>query len=310
MSGILQALFLYATWSSIFPIGKWLLSMSSPIFLTGARMFFAGILLTIFLIIRKKFSFRLNTKQWISIVLLGLFSIYLTNILEFWALQRLSAAKTCFIYSLSPMFTALLSYLHFKEKMTPMKWLGMSIGILGFIPVLKTQSASESLFHAFSFFSWPDIAMIGAAFFGVYGWILLRICVKDQELSPVVANGMSMLLGGALALATSFMIDSWHPLPVAEHKFLPFAGGVLIATMISNLLCYNLYGHLLKRFTATLLSFFGLLSPIFASITSWILIGESPSLAIIGSTFIVILGVWIIYREELKQGYITASSTS
>ncbi len=301
---ILQALLLYATWSSIFPIGKLLLEMSPPVFLTAARMCFSGLILVGYLFLFKRSSLKFGWKGWLSISLLAFMSIYLTNVLEFWSLKRLSAAKTCFIYSLSPFFTALLSYIHFREKMTPMKWLGMGIGFLGFIPVFMIQTGTEGFFEAFAGFSWPEIAMVFASFFGVYGWILLRICVKDQQMDYLAANGFSMLLGGFMALFHSLITEIWAPIPVTSQYLPQFMVGIVAASFISNILCYNLYGYLLKKFTATLLSFFGLLSPIFASLTGWVLIGETPSLAIIGSTFIVIFGLWIVYREELKQGYI------
>src|SRR5271169_877432 len=137
--------FMYALWSSIFSLGKMTLHYCPPLFLTGARMVLAGLLLLGFLAIFKRSSFKLNRIQVFSILLLAFFSIYLTNALEFWGLQHLSAAKTCFIYSLSPFFAALFSYLHFKEKMNRSKWLGFGIGFLGFIPVLLTQTDSEEL---------------------------------------------------------------------------------------------------------------------------------------------------------------------
>ena len=79
-------------------------------------------------------------------------------------------------------------------------------------------------------------------------------------------------------------------------------------TLVSNILCYNLYGYMLKKYTATFLSFMGLLSPIFASLNSWIILGESPSWQILLSTSIVSLGLFIVYQAELKQGYIVKSA--
>jgi drug/metabolite transporter (DMT)-like permease len=119
-----------------------------------------------------------------------------------------------------------------------------------------------------------------------------------------MANGSSMLIGGVFALIHSFFAESWNPLPVTASHALPFIQGTLIMTLISNIICYNLYGLMLKRFTATFLSFMGLLSPIFASLTSWALLGEAPSPIIFLSTAIVSLGLWLIYSAELKQGYV------
>jgi drug/metabolite transporter (DMT)-like permease len=295
---------MYALWSSVFSLGKMTLQYCPPLFLTGSRMLLAGLLLLAFLALFKRSSFRMNKAQVLSIALLSFFSIYLTNALEFWGLQYLTAAKTCFIYSLSPFFAALFSYLHFNEKMNGRKWLGMGIGFLGFIPVLLTQTGSEELLNAFSFFSWPTLAIMGAALCSVYGWVVLRLVVKDQSISPLMANGASMFFGGLLAFGHSFLIENWSPLPILPENFSPFLQGTLLMTLISNIICYNLYGMMLKRFTATFLSFMGLLSPLFASLNGLIFLKEPISWTIILSTGIVSLGLWIVYRAELKQGYI------
>ena len=301
---IFWVVFMYALWSSVFSLGKMALVSSPPLFLTGFRMVFGAVILLGFLLVFKRSSFRFSKKSWISFGLLAIFSIYLTNILEFWSLQHLSAAKTCFLYSLSPFFAVLLSYFHFGEKMNKKKWLGLSIAFLGIIPVLATQNGAEELLNAFAFFSWPALAVMGAAFFSVYGWVLLRIVVKDDNTSPIMANSMSMLLGGTLALLHSSFIDSWTPIPVTPENLIPFFKGVAIIIVISNLICYNLYGMALKRFTATFLSFVGLLSPIFASLNEWILLGTRPSWMIFLGTGIVSSGLWLVYQAELKQGYI------
>lgn len=301
---LIIVILMYATWSSIFSIGKWTLQFSPPLFLTASRMILAGIILLGFLALFRKKSLRLNIKQIGSLLILSVFSIYLTNTFEFWGLQHLSAAKTCFIYSLSPFFAAFFSYLHFNEKMTSKKWLGLAIGFLGFLPVLSTQTGSEGLLSAFSFLSWPELAIMGAALCSVYGWVLLRLVVKEKEISPLTANGVSMLFGGFLALAHSYLVESWSPTPVLSGHFSSFLGGTFLMTFISNIICYNVYGLMLKKYTATFLSFVGLLSPIFASLNSWVLLGERPSWIIFASTTVVALGLWMVYQAELKQGYI------
>lgn len=300
---------MYALWSSTFALGKMAVESCPPVCLTALRMLFAGVLITGFLVLFKRKSLIMNKKQWISIGLLGLFSIYLTNICEFWGLKYLTSAKACFLYSLTPFFAAIFSYIHFKEKITLKKVLGLSIGFVGFIPVLMTGSGAESLLHAFSFFSWPDLALMGAALFSTYGWVLLRVVVKDGEISPISANGLSMLIGGALALIHSLFIDSWTPLPIASGKLAPVALSIGMMTLVSNIICYNLYGFMLRRFTATFLSFVGLFSPIFASITGRALLGEALNPLIFLSSGIITLGMWLVYQEELRQGYINKTST-
>jgi len=236
-------------------------------------------------------------------LLLALLGMYLPNAFEFWALGRITAAKTCFLYSISPFFGALFSYLHFKEKMNRRKWIGMLIGFLGMFPVFLAKPAGEVQLGGIGFFSWPELAVMTAALCSIYGWVLLRLMVKDNKISPLTVNGWCMLFGGAMALLHSYFADSWLPVPISKGGIWPFTQAILIITFISNIICYNLYGFLLKRMTATFLSFAGLLSPIFASLTGWILLGEAPSPTLLLSSGIVICGLWIVYKEELRQGY-------
>lgn len=294
---------LFAVWSSVFTIGRMTLAHCPPLFLTSSRMIISGIIL-LFYLLWKKQLIKLNKNQVIAILVLAVLSMYLSNALEYWGQKHMSATKTCFIYSLTPFFAAFFSYLHFKEKMNAKKWIGMSIGFLGIIPGIYVQTGSEGVLGGIGFFSWADIAVVGATLFSIYGWVLLRLLVKNNSLSPLYVNGISMLLGGILALFHSFFVENWAPFPVSQGHVSSFLQGTFLMIFISNILCYNVYGYLLKKYTATFLSFVGLLSPVFSSLSEWLILKQPPSLVILGSSLIVILGLWIVYQEELKQGYI------
>ena len=323
---------MFATWSSIFSLGKLALGHCPPLFLTASRMLLAATLLLVYLGLKKFFSylalknpssallsylaprkpisFKITAIQFLGLFLYGLLGTYLANAFEFWSLQHLTAAKTCFLYSLSPFLSALFSYLHFGEKMNLRKWLGLAIGILGIVPVLVLKTGSEESLQSIFFLSWPELSMLGAVLCSAYGWTLLRLLVKDSSISPAMSNGIGMLMGGLFALGHSYLVESWNPWPVDSAHFGAFAQGTLLMTLISNILCFNLYGLMLKRFTATFLSFMGLLSPIFASFCSWAILGEAPSLLIFLSTGILSFGLWLVYSAELKQGYILRKNSS
>lgn len=307
---ILIVVMMYAIWSSVFSFGKMALAVSPPLFLTSARMLLAGVVLLGFLALFKRSSLKFSPKLLLPLALYGFLGMYLTNAFEFWSLQHLSAAKTCFLYSLSPFMAAFFSYLHFGEKMNTRKWIGMGIGIAGILPVLAIQTGSEGLAGGLLFISWPELAMFGAVLCSSYGWILLRLLVKDAAVAPTLSNGIGMLIGGLFALVHSLFIEAWNPLPVARSALPAFTQGVLLMTLISNIICSNLYGFVLKRFTATFVSFMGLLSPLFASLNSWIILGEAPSLVILFSTGIVSTGLWLVYSAELRQGYIKKAASA
>lgn len=53
--------------------------------------------------------------------------------------------------------------------------------------------------------------------------------------------------------------------------------------------------------------FIGALAIIFASLYSWFFLNESISPLMFASTGIVLFGLWIVHRAELKQGYTRTS---
>ena len=264
-------------------------------------MLLAGMLMLGFLAFFKRGALRIKKEQLLSLGLLALTAVYLTNAFEFWGLQYLTAAKTCFIYSLTPFVAALFSYLQFKEKLTPKKLVGMGIGFLGFIPVFLYQGMGEESIGGFFIFSWAELALIAATFTSVYGWIVLRKLGKEG-MNPIMSNGSAMVLGGIFALIHSGISDSWNPIPVTDSA--SFMKPVLMIILVSNLICYNLYGWLLKKYTATFMGFAGLVTPLFAAFFGYILHGETVPWVFFPSVGILCIGLWLVYSEELRLGYI------
>lgn len=292
---------LYALFASVFTIAKTGLEYSQPFFLVGSRMFIAGLVMLIYQYLFNRKEFTFNKAHFWRIFRLALFNIYLTNVFEFWGLKYLTSFKTCFIYSLSPFVAAILSYFMFSETMTPRKWLGLIIGFLGFLPILLYETSSEVKTGHFFFLSWAEIAVMLAAVCSVYGWILLKQLVKENGYSIFMANGISMTLGGIMALSHSFLVEHWDPIPVTQT--IPFLECALLLIIISNLICYNLYGYLLKRYSATFISFAGFTTPLFTALFGWLYLGEVVTWPFYVSAVIVFFGLFTFYQEELKGDY-------
>lgn len=291
-------LLLYALFASVFTTAKLALFVSSPLFLIGFRMALAGVLMLGWCYFAKVYK-KPKPMTWLRLALLGAINIYLTNALEVWGLQHLTSFKTCFIYSLSPYLSALFSYFLFSETLSKKKWIGLIIGCIGFVPILLSQTDQELATGSLWLFSWAELAVIGAVITSVLGWMLLQKLVKDDDLAPMQANGFSMLLGGVFALIHSPFVESWQPTPVTDWSIFMVWTVVLIIT--SNCIAYNLYGYLLKRFSATFMSFSGLSTPYFTALFGALFLQESLTMAFFISSFFVALGLGIFYLEELQK---------
>lgn len=301
-------LILYGLFASVFTIAKAGLEYAQPLFFVGTRMMLAGVILLAYQSFFHRDSFTFKKCHFWLLFRLAAFNIYLTNVFEFWGLKYLTSFKTCFIYSLSPFLSALLSYFVFSEKMTLKKWIGLSVGFVGLMPIFLNETSTEELAGHLGVFSWAEIAVAMAALSSVYGWILLRQLVKEGNYSPFMANGMSMLIGGGMALAHSFCVEAWDPVPVSD--LFSFAECMILLIVISNLICYNLYGSLLKRYSATFMSFAGFVTPFFTAFLGWVYLNESVTWPFYLSAVIVLAGLLLFYQEELQRDYFMIKSSS
>lgn len=291
---------LYALFGTSFPISKFLLGYVGPQFFTGVRMVIAGTLLLFyqFLYTRGTFHFKRNhAKYFIQIIIIG---VYLTYALRFWGLAKLPAAKTAFLFNLTPFFSAFYAYLMFKEKLSLKQWIGLGIGFLGFIPILLTSSTSEKLLGELIFISWPEIAVIAAVACSSYSWLLMQKLIKHKKYPSAEVNGICFLVGGIMALITSYFVEPFTTI-VDPGTFLSW---LAIVTITSNIICHNLYAHLLKKYSATFLSFAGFLGPLFAALYGWLFLQEKITWHFGASALFVFIGLFIFYQDEFTSEFI------
>ncbi len=291
---------LYALFASVFTISKTGLAYTEPFFFVGTRMLLAGIIMLAYQILFKKENIFSKKVPWVRLLCLSFFNIYLTNTCEFLGLKHLTSFKTCFFYSLSPFLSALFSYFIFSEKMGLNKWVGLVVAFLGLLPIMLHQPDAENIAGQLLFFSWPEFFVITAATSSVLGWILLRQVINENGYSPFLANGISMFVGGSFALIHSYFVEAWNPIPVTE--FLPFFECALLLLIISNLICYNLYGFLMKSFSATFMSLAGFSTPLFSALFGFLFLGEQVTWPFYVSLLVVFTGSLIFYQEEIKVG--------
>lgn len=291
------------------PIGKAALNYTSPLFLTAFRMILAGSVVLGYQYFFRREHFRVSPRHIGSLAIASFFTIYLTNWLEFLGLDYLTPAKTAFLYNLYPFAAALLSYIYMHEQLSHKKWLGLTIGFLGSLPLLLADTSQEIPFHKYlGFLSLPELAVIGAVFACPFGWIFIQKSICQDGYDSIMAVGITELAGGAMALAHSYFTETWNPLPVTNGLwFLITAFGLII---VSNIICNILYIELLKKYSLTFLSFTGFTTPLLTAVFDWLFFGYTVSYAFYISTAIMSVGFFLFFIEEYKKGQTTSQPTN
>ncbi len=289
-------IFLHALFGTSFPISKHLLGICSPIFLAGTRMVIAGLFLLAYQYFWPTAIFKFKKKHWYIFAQIIIFGIFITYILRFSALKYLPAGKTAFFYNFSPFLSSLYAYLLFGEKMRKQQWLGLLIGFIGMIPIIISISPQEASFNEMLYISLPELAIIISVVLHSYSWIMIQRLVRDKDYSPMMVNGICMTIGGFLALITSLCVEQSFPTDVAEFTLWL---GIIILTC--NILAHNIYGYLLKHYSATFLSFSGFLGPLFATFYGWAFLKEQVTWHFYISATVVFCGLYLFYKGELDN---------
>lgn len=288
---------LYALLASTFTLGKILLFYLPPFMLTAVRMIIAGLLLLVGYVIFVKKKQVIRPIDWLLLFALSWVHIFIPYSTEFIALQSVAPSSASLVYNLSPFFTALFSYFLFGETMTRMKWVGFALGLSGIIYFVQPHACCWT-----SSFDLSYVLLLTSVASASLGWVLVRMFVKYRDFSIMLINGAAMFFAGFESLAASKIFEGDVALPWAHmQNFLPLLGSIIL---IANVLFYNLYGYLLKKYTATFLSFVGFVTPLFTAGFDWLLLGSTINRHFFATIIIVGCGIYLFYKEELRQGYV------
>lgn len=283
-----SVILLYAISAITFLISKSLLVFCSPLLLTGLRTFFAGLLMFIYIKYKKQ---KLELKNCIiSLIGIAFFSFYLSNTFKFWSLKYVTASHASILYLAEPLFAAIFSYFLLTEKINLKQFVYLLLCIIGSFISLENL-VFNNLFNLYNF------VLICSVACSALGAILLRSILLKNKLSIVVANSTTMLLGSVLALSSTFIFEG-SPTNLSVNNlgsFLPLLG---LMVLISNIFAYNLYGFVLKNYSAVFISCAGFLRPVFVGCYNSILFNEPLNWMLMFSGLIILLGLFLFYTEE------------
>jgi drug/metabolite transporter (DMT)-like permease len=308
---MILVIILYVLFASTFTIGKAVLSYVSPFLFIGIRMMLGGSMLLGYYAFIAKRHLLIKKADYSLFMRIIIFHIFCAYTLEFWALEYVASAKACLLYNLSPFVTAIFYYFLCAERLTYRQLCGLTIGFLGFIPILIAQAPLEKIAWHVGFLSCYEIALILSVISSAYGWMIVKN-LTHKGYSLIFINGISMTGGGALALILSLLTEG---LPTIKNvsvtmpniaavvglmgeRFIMLTGYSIVLVLIANIIGYNLYGYLLSRYSATFLSFAGFMTPLFAALLGWIFLHEPVTWHFFATMAFVVFGLYLFHEKK------------
>ena len=199
-----------AIWGGAFAAGKIVVAVFSPLMGSFARYAIACVALLVAAFALEGGLPRLSRRQVLATVLLGVFGVFLYNLLFLGSLQRLPASRAALIIALNPAITIAISSLVLHERLRARRWLGVAIALLGVWIVL---SHGELASIALAGIGRGEVLMFGA----VTCWALYTILGRKVlgGLTPLAATSYAALWGTLMLGAVVTRLNR-GPVPAAS----------------------------------------------------------------------------------------------
>jgi drug/metabolite transporter (DMT)-like permease len=252
----LELTVLGAVWGASFLFMRVAADDFGPVPLVELRLALGSLVLLPFLW-RGRASFPL--RLWPKLAVIGLINSAVPFILFAWAAQRAPAGVGAIANAMTVLFTALVGFLFFGERIGTRRAVALLVGFVGVVVLASGKIAGLSV-------GWAVVAGASASF--LYG---IGINLVRRHLGGLPAAGVaSATLGSAALLILPFALATWPTGPVPAASWWSAAALGVLCTGFA----FVLYYRLIARIGANRASTVTYLVPLFGVGWAWMLLGE------------------------------------
>ena len=262
-----------AIWGASFMFMRVAAADFGPFPLVAMRLAFGALVLTPFLWrARAQFTGLL----WLRIAGIAMMNATVPLTLFAWAAERAPAGIGAISNGMTVMFTALVAFGLFGERIGARRLTGLIIGFVGVIILATGRTAGVSVAPA---------ALAGTAASLCYG-IGINLVRRYLTPYPPAAIAAAALTTGAVLLAP-LAVWNWphHPLPSASWV------SALLLGVVCTGFAFVLYYRLVARIGAPRTSTVTYLIPLFGVIWAWLLLGEPLTMTMAIAGALILAGV-------------------
>ncbi len=272
-----------AIWGGSFLFMRVAASDFGPLPLVEARLLLGALVLTPFLW-RARAQF--TPGLWLRIAGIAAINSVTPFALFAWGAERAPAGIGAITNAMTVMFTALVAYLFYGERIDARRLAGLVAGFVG-VAVLASgrTSGGGSIWQA---------ALAGTAAALLYGFGI-NLVRRHLTPYPPAAVAAATLIAGALLLAPlAFFTWPAHAIGAAS-----WAAAILLGTVCTGT-AFVLYYRLIARVGAARASTVTYLIPLFGVLWAWLLLGEplTPTMALAG--VLILAGVALSQRRVAR----------
>jgi probable blue pigment (indigoidine) exporter len=258
----------------------WLVEDWPPLIAAGARLTVAGLVLLAALAAAGR-TLRPGVGTG-AIAWLALTQTVLFYWAVFWGIEQAGAGLAAVLANTDPLFVAVLAALLLGERMAPLQWAGLALGLIGAAAVVWEGPL------------WPPdlsvgaLAVVGGAFAWSVGTVTAARGVRGRG-DPLALAGWQMTAGG-LVLAVAGLLVEGADLPLGPREIALVIGLAVLGSAAPLALFYLA----LAIAPAAEVSAWFFLVPVVGVATAWPLLGETPTARLAVGMAGVCTGLWLV----------------
>jgi drug/metabolite transporter (DMT)-like permease len=277
-------------WGLNFSVTKLALAQIPPLPFTAVRFIISSLLLWLILRVAER-GVAHSREGLTTLIVLGLVGNTLYQLLFTLGLDRTAATNSALILSTVPTVVAVFAGVLGLERITRRMWLGIALGTVGVVLVIATRGVGFEIGTLVG-----DLLTVLA----VLCWAGYTVGLRKVPpgISPLRVTTITTIAGtpGLVLVGLPGMVQlDWGAVDLEAWS------GLAYAAVLSLVVAYLLWNRSVKAVGGTRTAIYMCVTPLFAVIGAWVLLGERPHpLQGVGAVLIV-AGVMLTRVEKSER---------
>jgi drug/metabolite transporter (DMT)-like permease len=281
-------------WGAAYVPSAWLVETWPPLSAAGARLAVGGALLLLALVLAGR-----SVRPRVGALTVGWLALTQTVLFygaTFWGIAHAGAGLSAVLANTDPLFVAVLATLLLGERLGPVQWVGLGVGLLGAAcvvwegPLWPADLSGDAL-----------VVVAGALAWSI-GTVVASRSVRASA-DPLALAGWQMAAGGLVLGLAGLVVGEGAPGTGWRE-----AGLIAALGIVGSAAPLALFYLALARAPASRVSAWFFLIPVIGVLSAWPLLGETPSGRLVVGLVGVSLGLWLVLgRRGPGQGRLVDS---
>lgn len=278
-------LFLSVLWGGSFFFNAVAVSELPPVTVVALRLIMAAAVLAV---IVRATGIRLprDPRTWGQFAVLGIFNNAVPFTVFVWAQTHITAGLASILNATQPLFTVFLAQaLTHDEKITPGRVAGAVVGIAGVAALIGADAAGGLDDNVIA-----EVACLGATLFYAYTAVFARR-FSAMGIAPLAVATGQLTTGGLVMIPIALIIDQPWTLPMPSSAVI---AAVLGQALLSTVLAYVIFFHLIARAGSTNAGLVTFLNPVTAIVLGALFLGQGLAPSHVAGMAVIALGLALI----------------